>query len=91
MPHNPEYYKKTSEKMSPWKGNSTANRKVFLTRAPSRGRFIVNMNAITDILKKYGFEFVDADTLGIEEQVKLFSGNKSSCWYSWRRPHQYDV
>lgn len=73
MPHKPEYYRMTSEKVNRWKGESTLNRKIFLTRNRNRGRFVTNMDEIIAVLRKYDFEFVDTDTLTTEQQIGIFS------------------
>jgi len=73
MPHNPSYYKMTSEKCRAWKGNGELNRRVFLVRHQSRGRYIENMDEVAKVISRYSFELVDADTLSIKEQIKLFS------------------
>ena len=73
MPHKPFYYQATSEEVSGWKGTASQTRKVFLNRGQHRSRFISNLQAIEPVLKKYNVEFVDADTLNIQEQIKLFS------------------
>lgn len=73
MPHYPAYYKMTSEAVTKWKGEGAMNRRIFLTRNQSRGRNIINIDGIEAIVKKYDFEFVDADTLTIEQQISIFS------------------
>ena len=50
-----------------------ANRRVFLNRDPSRGRYILNMNDIKPLLDDLGFEIIDTDHLSIEQQMSMFS------------------
>ena len=53
--------------------NIFKNRKIFLTRSESRGRCILNMTELTPVIQKFGFQIVDADVLGYEDQIRLFS------------------
>lgn len=71
--HEPEYYKTTAGLAAAWKGDQTLNRRVFLTRSKTRGRFIYNLNELMPLVEKYGFELVDADSLSIEQQIRIFS------------------
>jgi Glycosyltransferase 61 len=73
MPHKPLYYQTTSEAVERWKGDTSLRRKVFLNRGQHRGRFISNLARLEPVFKKYEVERVDADTLNIQEQIKLFS------------------
>lgn len=56
--------------------SNNSNRKVFLTRSPSRIRFLKNSMEIETIAKKYNFEVVDTDKLSLAEQIALFSQTK---------------
>jgi capsular polysaccharide biosynthesis protein len=47
--------------------------RIFLTRSKKRLRFIENADEVEAALRNYGFRIVDADTLSLEEQIKLFS------------------
>ena len=47
-------------------------RRIFLTRARSRGRFLGNERALMALLAPLGFESVDTDTLALDDQIKLF-------------------
>lgn len=73
LPHEPAYFKKTSESVARWKGNFSLNRKIFLTRDRARGRYIENEEELIKMLEKYDFECVDADQLTIEQQIRIFS------------------
>lgn len=52
--------------------NDTNKNKIFLTRNPSRRRFINNMSEIEPLLKVNGFDIVDTDHLNLQEQMDLF-------------------
>ena len=52
------------------------NRRIFLKRHRKRLRYIENENEIELILRKYGFETIDADELSLEEQASLFSNTR---------------
>jgi hypothetical protein len=73
MPHRPSHYLTTSEKVKAWKGDPQLKRRIFLTRAPQRGRTIANLHELKDTLVKNDIELIDADILNIEQQIKLFS------------------
>ncbi|MGI9146801.1 MAG: glycosyltransferase family 61 protein [Chloroflexota bacterium] len=47
--------------------------RIFVTRSRSRGRHIVNLDELLPVLERFGFEVVEADTLTMPEQVRLFS------------------
>jgi len=49
------------------------SRRIFVTRAKPRGRYIVNLHELLPILERYGVEVVDTDRLTVAEQVRLFS------------------
>jgi capsular polysaccharide biosynthesis protein len=48
-------------------------RRIFLTRAKARGRYIENMTELSDILTRSGIEEIDTDGLSTQQQVDLFS------------------
>ncbi len=52
---------------------TTGERKIFLTRGKHRRRTIRNIEEIAEIAHQKGFEIIDADTLTLPEQIKLFS------------------
>ena len=54
-------------------GHSGVRKKIYLTRGKTRLRFIENSNEIEAVCKRHGLEVLDADHLGIEEQIKLFA------------------
>ena len=51
----------------------SGQRKIFLTRAKTRLRFIENESEIIEVCKKYGLEIVDADHLSSVQQIELFA------------------
>jgi capsular polysaccharide biosynthesis protein len=55
-----------------FQGVKNPHRKIFLNRKAYFQRNIKNINLLFDILNHYGFEFVFAEDLTYEEQVKLF-------------------
>ncbi len=73
MPHRPAYYHQTTQLVKSWKGDLSKKRNIFLNRSSSRGRFISNMDEVIPVLQKLDIELVDADTLTIQDQIKLFS------------------
>lgn len=71
FPYEPAYWKKSVALLR--NHNPRPERKIFLNRAPSAGRFLNNMKDVLPVLEKYGFELVDTATLSFREQVDLFS------------------
>jgi len=53
--------------------NTTAERKIFLKRGPSRVRSLSNSLEIAKIAVKFGLEIIDNDTLSFEEQRNIFA------------------
>jgi Capsular polysaccharide biosynthesis protein len=53
--------------------NDGSERRVFLIRGANRRRGLRNAEAITEILKPYGFEAIDTDNLSLPEQAQLFA------------------
>jgi hypothetical protein len=51
---------------------STAQRRLFLTRSPSRGRTLTNYEEIEPLLRERNFETVDTDGMSLGEQAQLF-------------------
>ena len=49
------------------------NKKIFVTRMQNRGRTILNINLINDLLHKYKFEIIDCDNLSTAQQICIFS------------------
>ncbi len=49
------------------------SRRLFLTRALQRGRYILNLDLIRPILEQFGFEEIDTAKMAVEEQMTLFS------------------
>lgn len=47
--------------------------KIFLSRNPRRLRYITNLEEVTKVCKKHGFNVIDTDNLSLEEQISLFS------------------
>lgn len=47
--------------------------RIYITRKNAPKRKIENENELTPILRKYGFEIIDADHLSFHEQIALFS------------------
>jgi hypothetical protein len=54
-------------------GQKAGGRKLFLTRAPHRGRNISNIAEIEQVVSSFGFEIVDPDNNNLAEQVALFA------------------
>ncbi|HMG93395.1 MAG TPA: glycosyltransferase family 61 protein [Chryseolinea sp.] len=52
-------------------------RKVFLTRHARTSRSLSNCDEIYDVVRKFGFEVVDASELPFNEQVELFANTRS--------------
>lgn len=52
-------------------------RRLFVTRARNRGRFLNNEHAMMAMLAPLGFERVDPDTLTLEQQIELFAGARA--------------
>lgn len=52
---------------------TTDERRIFLSRAPTRRRAIRNQEEITEIVKAKGFEVVDTDLLALPAQIELFT------------------
>ena len=48
-------------------------RRLFVTRAATRGRGIVNLDEVATRLSEAGFEPIDPETLSFEQQVEAFS------------------
>lgn len=46
--------------------------RIFITRRPSRGRSILNLSEVTEILFRYGFRLVECDDLSLVEQMQIF-------------------
>jgi hypothetical protein len=74
--HDPGYYKRSNALAVGGKVNVQKSRKIFLTRDPSRGRYLTNTEAVTARLHRHGFDAVDADQLTIEQQISLFSDTR---------------
>jgi hypothetical protein len=53
--------------------SDAGERKIYLTRAKHRRRTIRNNDEIEAIMRGYGFEIVDADTLTLPQQIELFT------------------
>lgn len=54
-------------------GPPAAGRRLYISRAATRHRQIVNEDALTDSLKQFGFEIVQPEVLSFDEQVRLFA------------------
>ena len=48
-------------------------RAIYVSRRNSRGRKVVNEEQISDALKESGVDLVELDSMGFEEQVRMFS------------------
>lgn len=57
----------------PLNSTRSGQRKIFLTRARNRLRFLENDLEIINICKQHGLEIVDADDLTNDQQIELFS------------------
>ncbi|QNE38423.1 glycosyltransferase family 61 protein [Hymenobacter sp. NBH84] len=49
----------------------SANRRIFITRSPKRGRYIENAAEIEAICRAEGFEVIDFDVMTLAQQIKL--------------------
>ena len=57
--------------------SARANRKVYISREGSRGRFVINEAEVRALLSDRGFEIVRAETLGFRGQVELLHSTKT--------------
>jgi len=69
--YDAKYWKKTIDLVKPQHNNSS--KKIFLTRSVSAGRYLRNMNELTEILKKYDFEIVDTEPMTFKSEMEIFS------------------
>jgi capsular polysaccharide biosynthesis protein len=51
----------------------SGTRRIFVDRAPSRGRFIRNMSELLPALRRNDVEVVDPESMSLREQVELFA------------------
>ena len=71
-------------------------RRLFLTRAPARGRILRNEREVAAMLARFGFETVDTDVCSLDEQIALFAGARAvvavhgagivNAQFRWPRP-----
>jgi capsular polysaccharide biosynthesis protein len=52
---------------------ATSNRRIFLTRAPARGRTLSNFAELLPVIEAYNLEVVDTEQLSMPKQITLFS------------------
>ncbi len=57
-------------------GNGPEDRRVFVTRAPSRGRTLLNFAEVSQVLGDKGFEIVDTDGWSLADQAHLFRNSR---------------
>jgi capsular polysaccharide biosynthesis protein len=69
--HTKKYFEQAVDMVAP--SSPSGNRKIFLTRGKSSGRYIENMDEIEPVLGSYGFDIIDSARLSFEEQIHLFS------------------
>jgi capsular polysaccharide biosynthesis protein len=51
-------------------------KRIFLNRSPKTGRCLSNLEEVTPILEKYGFETIDAAGMSIDQQKELFANTR---------------
>jgi hypothetical protein len=51
-------------------------RRIFVDRAPSRGRYIHNMQDLQPALRRHGVEVVDPESMSLREQAELFGSSE---------------
>ena len=56
------------------KGRQSFPKRFFISRQNTKGRNLANFAVVAAILKKYGFETVQLETLAFPDQIELFSG-----------------
>jgi capsular polysaccharide biosynthesis protein len=71
MPYKMEYFKKI-KKIVILK-DSNKNKRIFLNRSKSTGRYIENFHEIDSILKKFNFEIIDTNNTTLDFQANLFN------------------
>src|SRR5579883_2958202 len=72
FPHDRRRFEKTLGLLNAPVPDKNANRKVYLTRARSRGRYVANDDEVGQISREAGFDVVDTDNLTIADQMELF-------------------
>ena len=58
------------------KKNAKAEKNIYISRANSYRRRLVNENEIMETLQKYDYEIVDLDKISVAEQIKIFGEAK---------------
>ena len=71
MPYKREYFEKIKKIII--EKDSVDNRRIFLNRSKSTGRYIENFYEIEPILKKYNFEIIDTNNTTLDFQANLFN------------------
>ena len=61
------------------KGNVQIHEKIFVNRSASRIRHIINFQELVPILAKFNIAIIDADQMGIAEQINKFSNASFIC------------
>ena len=77
FPHNKAHFEKLLDLLNIPEPDLNTERRIFLTRDPSKGRNLENINEIIGICTKYGFEIVDTEKMSLDEQIKLFSNSRN--------------
>lgn len=72
MPHSRRTLSAAADLLEAPAADPAAQRRVLLVRAAARGRHLSNASAVEHLCRDRGFEVVDADTLGLSEQMTIF-------------------
>jgi capsular polysaccharide biosynthesis protein len=74
MPYKKDYFKKIKNLIINKDNNE--NRRVFLNRSISTGRYIENFHEILPILKYFNFEIIDTNNTTLDFQAILFNSTQ---------------
>lgn len=55
------------------RAETDARRAIYVSRRSSRGRKVVNDEQISEVFRQLGIDVVELDSMGFEEQVRMFS------------------
>lgn len=73
FPHERSRFESALSRLNAPSPQPQSLRRIYLTRARSRGRFIENEHEIHRLCQEFGFEPVDTDNLSLAEQMELFA------------------
>ncbi|MHB8280859.1 MAG: glycosyltransferase family 61 protein [Candidatus Humimicrobiaceae bacterium] len=77
LPHDKNHYEKLLNLLNIPEPNLNANKRIFLTRDPSKGRSLENIDEIIEIAKNFDFEIIDTENMSLDDQINLFSSCRS--------------